>query len=157
MPKHTPGPWRVNWNPPHRPEIETVDQPPGKYRHMTNACPVLASSDDEIEVVKDERTGRECKLSAEACANMRLMATAPELLTALKAALPALLALSNSGTAPEDLCDEDGYLIAARLTQVAIAKAEGKPVFYCQSCKREESICSADPCAGVLADREATA
>jgi hypothetical protein len=89
--KHTPGPWRVNWNPPHRAEIETVDQTPGKYRHMTNDCPMLAGPDDEIEIVKDERTGRECKLSAESCANMRLMAAAPEMLEALNSVFRMLL------------------------------------------------------------------
>jgi hypothetical protein len=30
----------------------------------------------------------------------------------------------------------------------------GEEIFTCRGCGREESVCSADPCPGVIADRE---
>ena len=38
-------------------------------------------------------------------------------------------------------------------TRIDLQK-HGEEIFTCRGCGREESICSADPCADVLADRE---
>lgn len=80
---------------------------------MTNDCPVLAGPDDETEIVKDKQTDRDCKLSAEACANMRLMAAAPELLDTLETVRTALNGLSN-------------FIFTCKVIDAVIAKATGK-------------------------------
>ena len=77
--------------------------------------------------------------------NCNLIMSAPELLAALK----ALLAYDDDPPAAGTFGAE-----VYQTAHTAIARAEGEPVFYCRGCNREESLCSADPCAGVLADRQ---
>jgi hypothetical protein len=44
-----------------------------------------------------------------------------------------------------------------KMQRVDLDKADNSDdCFVCRGCGREESVCSANPCAGVIADREAT-
>ncbi len=123
--KHTPGPWKVQWYPRSQTaEIETVAQELGTYRHMTNALPMCAGVNSEVELIPWEIEGEETRYvrySAEACANARLMAAAPEMLEALDSVFRMLL-----GPEPKTL---KGYAqrcsFIDRTVRNALNKAEG--------------------------------
>jgi hypothetical protein len=63
------------------------------------------------------------RLARKVSATMKIV---PELLEALEATVPALLAYSNSGLMECQFEDEDGYSIPLRIARAAIAKATGK-------------------------------
>lgn len=101
---HTPGPWKVTWLPwIVSAEIETVNQTDGKYRHLTNQLPMLAGPNVEVELIRDRETGFDHRYSAEACANARLMAAAPDLLRICQA-----IARLNEGQDRANMCEIAG-------------------------------------------------
>jgi len=109
---------------------------------LAHAVERLSKAYDNAEKRQDERVKR-----------MLLNAAAPDLL----AAGERLLEWIELG------CDPSNKSIEAM--RAAIAKATGATVpadlaeacagYRCGDCGREESDCSADPCAAVMADREA--
>ena len=121
MEKHTPGPWQVAWYPRRNTaEIETVSQEPGSYRHMTNDLPMCAGIGvEDVEIIKKD--GREYRYSAEACANARLIAAAPDLLEACEFALLKLSLQEGDKVLGGSQWDE-----FKSKAKAAIAKAEGK-------------------------------
>jgi hypothetical protein len=57
----------------------------------------------------------------------------------------------------EAKCDCGNFLYGiVRVHHCNESATKPKAVFLCRGCGREESVCSANPCAGVVADREAT-
>ncbi len=59
---------------------------------------------------------------------------------------------------PWEDCQEDtlGTNGVERVTDAKGVEVYNADVLTCRGCGREESVCSADPCAAVIADREAT-
>lgn len=100
--KHTPGPWIVT----HDGRLIEAEYREGYVASVSFYDSQFCGPEDE----------------AEAAANAFLIAAAPELLEALKAARSAWLAEANSG----DGVNEEQEPILAQV-DAAIAKAEGKP------------------------------
>jgi len=96
-------------------EIETVADG-ADYRHITNAMPMCAGPGAAIEMIHDE-DGREYRYSAQACADARLIAAAPDLLEALVSVVASVPFASYHGDGELEQCE--------RLVRAAIAKAGG--------------------------------
>ena len=106
---HTPGPWRVGGTSGNTGEAEEIA---AGLRIIAWTADTYNEDEDEGEVTDEDR------------ANARLIASAPEMLAALRFALPVLAAAASCGT-----IDAEGVnleLEAAREVEDAIAKAEGR-------------------------------
>lgn len=102
--KHTPGPWITDDRHVH-PDAGRLTYPPG------------VEPETDVIVLVDTDCHENGLLNETDKANLRLIAAAPEMLEALRNALPACEYYDEREGAPETL----------RTVQAAIAKAQGKP------------------------------
>lgn len=123
--QHTPGPWRVsgccyirnphkdNWL--HEPIIETIDA-------ATNPRPSVATVNCRRELTEHEAS----KPDAETLANARLIAAAPELLSALRGLLDQLEAVGIYIEGEDSGQWQGAEGLSFNPAAEAIAKAEGR-------------------------------
>lgn len=105
MSKYTPGPWRI------------VFDEYGGYDSMSSAYEIHDSDDKDLAVLDTHKDGE----SKQHEANARLIASAPELLEALKTLLAGVVWDSDKDVPIIEWCTRSDEIKAAR---AAVAKAE---------------------------------
>jgi hypothetical protein len=105
---HTPKPWTTTHSPTGEWLITSTHDPEGL--------------DDDVALVY----GGNDAVPAVARANAHLIVRAPRMADALRTALPALVAYSNSGHMKKEFMDKDGYSVPARVVAAILAELDGE-------------------------------
>lgn len=113
--KHTPGPWEIDFS---KTGYPYAIKAPNEDNHKAGRVGISVLRWASFTMPS----------SAEALANARLIAAAPELLEALRGALKALDAIGDEMTVGERYTNAGQYLLDSLApARAAIAKATGEP------------------------------